>query len=75
MRTPFAPSASALISNSRDPSSDPLIASSGRVQQAVAPCARRLIASEHQGSIYENQRAGGRRYFATPDQAPRIAAE
>jgi phytanoyl-CoA hydroxylase len=34
-----------------------------------------LPPAEHQGSIYENQRAGGRRYFATPDQAPRIAAE
>jgi phytanoyl-CoA hydroxylase len=34
-----------------------------------------LPPAEHQGSIYENQRASGRRYFATPDEAPRIAAE
>jgi len=34
-----------------------------------------LPPAEHQGSIYENQRASGRRYFAPPDEAPRIAAE
>ena len=34
-----------------------------------------LPPAEHQGSIYENQRASGRRYFATPDEAPCIAAE
>ena len=34
-----------------------------------------LPPAEHQGSIYENQRASGRRYFATADEAPRIAAE
>ena len=34
-----------------------------------------LPPAEHQGSIYENQRASGRRYFVTPDEAPRIAAE
>lgn len=33
-----------------------------------------LPPAEHQGSIYENQRASGRRYFATAD-APRVAAE
>ena len=34
-----------------------------------------LPPAEHQGSIYENRRASGRRYFVTPDEAPRIAAE
>jgi Phytanoyl-CoA dioxygenase (PhyH) len=34
-----------------------------------------LPPAEHQGSIYENQRAAGRRYFVTSDEAPRIAAE
>ena len=34
-----------------------------------------LPPAEYQGSIYENQRASDRRYFATPDEAPRIAAE
>src|SRR4029077_1372432 len=34
-----------------------------------------LPPADHQGSIYENQRATGRRYFATPEEAPRIAAE
>ena len=34
-----------------------------------------LPPAEYQGSIYENQRASGRRYFATPNEAPRIAAE
>jgi phytanoyl-CoA hydroxylase len=34
-----------------------------------------LPPAEYQGSIYENQRASGRRYFGTPDEAPRIAAE
>ena len=34
-----------------------------------------LPPAEYQGSIYENQRASGRRYFAPPDEAPRIAAE
>jgi phytanoyl-CoA hydroxylase len=34
-----------------------------------------LPPAEYQGSIHENQRASGRRYFATPDEAPRIAAE
>jgi hypothetical protein len=33
-----------------------------------------LPPAEHQGSIYENQRASGRRYFETAE-APRIAAE
>jgi phytanoyl-CoA hydroxylase len=32
-----------------------------------------LPPAEHQGSIYENQRASGRRYFETA--AARIAAE
>jgi hypothetical protein len=34
-----------------------------------------LPPAEYQGSIYENQRAAGRRYFATLDEEPRIAAE
>jgi hypothetical protein len=34
-----------------------------------------LPPAEHQGSIYENQRASGRRFFATADETPRIAAE
>jgi ectoine hydroxylase-related dioxygenase (phytanoyl-CoA dioxygenase family) len=33
-----------------------------------------LPPAEHQGSIYENQRASGRRYFDTAE-APRVAAE
>jgi ectoine hydroxylase-related dioxygenase (phytanoyl-CoA dioxygenase family) len=33
-----------------------------------------LPPAEHQGSIYENQRASGRRYFETAE-APRVAAE
>jgi hypothetical protein len=40
-----------------------------------APVRMPLPPADHQGSIYENQRASGRRYFATPDEAPRIAAE
>jgi hypothetical protein len=36
-------------------------------------CGCRYRRPKHQGSIYENQR--GSRYFATPDEAPRIAAE
>jgi ectoine hydroxylase-related dioxygenase (phytanoyl-CoA dioxygenase family) len=39
-----------------------------------APVRLPLPPAEHQGSIYENQRASGRRYFATAD-APRAAAE
>ena len=34
-----------------------------------------LPPAEYQGSIYENQRAAGRRYFATSNEAPRLAAE
>src|SRR5271155_1159348 len=34
-----------------------------------------LPPAEHQGSIYENQRASGRRYFVTSNDAPLIAAE
>jgi phytanoyl-CoA hydroxylase len=34
-----------------------------------------LPPAEYQGSIYENQRAAGRRYFVTANEAPRIAAE
>jgi hypothetical protein len=34
-----------------------------------------LPPAEYQGSIYENQRAAGRRYSATPDEAPRLVAE
>jgi hypothetical protein len=38
-----------------------------------------LLPAEHQGSIYENQRASGRRFFTTaaagPAPAPAIAAE
>jgi phytanoyl-CoA hydroxylase len=34
-----------------------------------------LPPAEYQGSIYENQRASGRRYFATPEEPARIAAE
>jgi phytanoyl-CoA hydroxylase len=35
-----------------------------------------LPPAEHQGSIYENQRASGRRFFATAAEAPRaVAAE
>jgi ectoine hydroxylase-related dioxygenase (phytanoyl-CoA dioxygenase family) len=39
-----------------------------------APVRLPLPPAEHQGSIYENQRASGRRFFATAD-APRVAAE
>jgi ectoine hydroxylase-related dioxygenase (phytanoyl-CoA dioxygenase family) len=34
-----------------------------------------LPPAEHQGSIYENQRASGRRYFAVAAELPRAAAE
>jgi ectoine hydroxylase-related dioxygenase (phytanoyl-CoA dioxygenase family) len=40
-----------------------------------APVRMPLPPAEHQGSIYENQRASGRRYFETAAEAPRIAAE
>ncbi len=41
-----------------------------------APVRMPLPPAEHQGSIYENQRASGRRYFETAaSEAPRIAAE
>jgi phytanoyl-CoA hydroxylase len=43
---------------------------------AAVPVRLPLPPAEHQGSIYENQRASGRRYFATAAEAPRaIAAE
>jgi phytanoyl-CoA hydroxylase len=42
---------------------------------APLPVRMPLPPAEHQGSIYENQRASGRCYFATPDEASRIAAE
>src|SRR5579863_8392916 len=41
---------------------------------APVPVRLPLPPAEHQGSIYENQRASGRRFFATAD-APRAAAE
>ena len=41
---------------------------------AAVPVRLPLPPAEHQGSIYENQRAAGARYFATA-AAPRIAAE
>jgi hypothetical protein len=34
-----------------------------------------LPPAEHQGSIYENQRTTGRRYFATAEERARAAAE
>jgi hypothetical protein len=34
-----------------------------------------LPLAEYQGSIYENQRASGRRYFAIPEEPARVAAE
>jgi ectoine hydroxylase-related dioxygenase (phytanoyl-CoA dioxygenase family) len=42
---------------------------------AVVPVRLPLPPAEHQGSIYENQRAAGARYFATAAEAPRVAAE
>jgi phytanoyl-CoA hydroxylase len=43
---------------------------------APVPVRLPLPPAEHQGSIYENQRARGRRYFATAAEGPRaIAAE
>ncbi|HTV88871.1 MAG TPA: phytanoyl-CoA dioxygenase family protein [Stellaceae bacterium] len=43
---------------------------------APVPVRLPLPPAEHQGSIYENQRASGRRYFATAAEAPRaVAAE
>jgi hypothetical protein len=39
------------------------------------PARMPLPPAEYQGSICENQRATGRRYFATLDEEPRIAAE
>jgi phytanoyl-CoA hydroxylase len=41
---------------------------------ADVPVRMPLPPAAHQGSIYENQRASGRRYFATAE-APRVAAE
>jgi ectoine hydroxylase-related dioxygenase (phytanoyl-CoA dioxygenase family) len=41
---------------------------------ADVPVRMPLPPAEHQGSIYENQRASGRRYFATAE-TPRVAAE
>ena len=41
---------------------------------AAVPVRLPLPPAEHQGSIYENQRATGRRYFATAE-TPRVAAE
>ena len=41
---------------------------------AAVPVRLPLPPAEHQGSIYENQRASDRRYFATA-AAPRVAAE
>ena len=41
---------------------------------ADVPVRMPLPPAEHQGSIYENQRASGRRYFATAE-SPRVAAE
>jgi hypothetical protein len=40
---------------------------------APVPVRLPLPPAEHQGSIYENQRASGRRYFAAADRA--VAAE
>ena len=40
-----------------------------------APVRMPLPPAAHQGSIYENQRAAGARYFATAAEAPRVAAE
>ncbi|MBV9825456.1 MAG: phytanoyl-CoA dioxygenase family protein [Alphaproteobacteria bacterium] len=42
---------------------------------SAAPVRMPLPPAAHQGSIYENQRASGRRYFETASAAPRIAAE
>ena len=41
---------------------------------APVPVRLPLPPAEHQGSIYENQRASGRRYFGTAPTA-RVAAE
>ena len=40
-----------------------------------APVRLPLPPAEHHGSIYENQRGGGRRYFATASETRAIAAE
>jgi hypothetical protein len=40
-----------------------------------APVRLPLPPAVHQGSIYENQRATGRRYFAPADAARAVAAE
>ena len=42
---------------------------------AAVPVRLPLPPAEHQGSIYENQRAAGARYFVTAAEAPRVAAE
>jgi hypothetical protein len=52
-----------------------LLAGEPTVEPRLAPVPVRLPlpTAEHQGSIYENQRASGRRYFAAADRA--VAAE
>jgi ectoine hydroxylase-related dioxygenase (phytanoyl-CoA dioxygenase family) len=52
-----------------------LLAGEPTVEPRLAPVPVRLPlpTAEHQGSIYENQRASGRRYFAAVDRA--VAAE
>jgi ectoine hydroxylase-related dioxygenase (phytanoyl-CoA dioxygenase family) len=52
-----------------------LLAGSPTLEPRLAPVPVRLPLppAEHQGSIYENQRASGRRYFAAADRA--VAAE
>jgi ectoine hydroxylase-related dioxygenase (phytanoyl-CoA dioxygenase family) len=42
---------------------------------AAVPVRLPLPPAAHQGSIYENQRAAGARFFATAAEAPRVAAE
>jgi hypothetical protein len=52
-----------------------LLAGEPTLEPRLAPVPVRLPLppAEHQGSIYENQRASGRRYFAAADRA--VAAE
>src|SRR5438094_3541838 len=52
-----------------------LLAGEPTIEPRLAPAPVRLPLppAEHQGSIYENQRASGRRYFAAADRA--VAAE
>jgi phytanoyl-CoA hydroxylase len=56
---------------------DLLVAGGPTLMPRLAPVPVRLPLppTEHQGSIYENQRATGRRFFETAAERDRLAAE